>query len=903
MGDNKYKYDAFICYRQLPTDKRVAQKLQNKLERFTPPYRSHTNRQNKGKEKQKKLSLYLDQSEYSAGGDLYGKIDDYLAQSRYLIFICSKETKDSATCLYEIRRFKEIHNGKLDHVLVVLLEGNPGDVMPEELTYENCEIHQADGSVIIEQHPVNLIRCDIKADNEKAMLKELQNQFLRLAAPLLNCEYDDLFQRHLKREAKRKFFFSIASLLAVFAVSAFLYWLHLDRKSQAITYELAAERSMEDGDWAQALMYYGKALEMNPNRKSSQTGALLLLQQHSWPCLVKEQSNTSIWGNTFHPRFYQDENLDNYSHSFIATVPSGEYMLWRTNGTQFSYIVTDKESTPLYTLDQIGQAQFTDCLSPYWTFYNIEEKTFIFYWPEDRQTYELVWDKENYGVLNSPAVRMLNQEQAVINDSKDLYLYELNSSGGQEIMRIPLTELFIDGIQKCGVDAWANAFSTVWVSPDGSLLAVYADTISFADNGSYSCWSGLILFNTETMERLTVIENSQCVLQDIIFSSDGKYLCLLYSNWDNPLLSPCSFAAVYEQSGTHLFSTEIDYSYALQSASFCNETLLIWDNSTIHFWDIRSAQENAVPLYHSGYIAGATITEDGLYAINSGLNIYYYELVSFTANIPAELHSDEFEESTTIPLDQPMQLTDELYVRLTDEKTVLLYDEAGSSFDTYEYNHLINYMTYYPNINSLILLDEQDNLYCLTVETDKRQFLDVDDTCIGAYTISICPAKNGILSWNYVTNYVLYTTTDLFDPYPNHIGWLAYQENSGAFLGMTNDFGNYAAFVIYDDINKQTIIEIRDMKTGKYLNKFTLSKNFPLDQVGFISDGLLAYTSNDEMFYIQAGCPKPNSRAVRQLLDISGCTLNENQRITANPVLVEQDNFGNWSNILTWTSE
>ena len=898
MESNEYKFDAFISYRHLPTDQKIAEKIQNKLERFTPPYQSNTGRRNKNKKKQKKLSLYLDESEYSAGGDLYEKIDTYLAQSRYLIFICSKETKDSDTCMHEIKQFKEIHNGKLDHVLVVMLEDNPNDVLPEELTYENCEVHQADGSVITERHPVNLIRCDIKADNEKAMLKQLQNQFLRLAAPLYNCEYDDLFQRHIKRETKRKVFFGIT---CTFAVSLFLYWLHLDRNSKAITYELAAESSIEKEDWPQALMYYGKALEMDPTRESSQTGALLLLQQHSWPCLAKVQRDASVWGNTVHPFFYQGENLNNCSHYFIVTVPSGEYMLWQAFEKPTSYFVTDKNANPLYTLDQIGNIKYTDRLSPYWTFYNVERKKFIFYWPEDRQTNELVWDKENYGALIYPEVRLLNHEQAVINDSRNLYLYELNSSGSREITRIPLKKLFINGIKKCGIDAWTDMISTVWVSPDGSLLAVYADVIWPKDNFSYSCWSGLVLYNAETMECLTTIENNQCVLQDIIFSSDGKYFCLIYRNEDNTLLTPCGFAAVYDQSGTHLFSTEIDNSFIPRGAAFCNETVLLWGSGTIHFWDIRSVQECAAPLYQSGHIDGATITEDGLYAINQDMDVYYYELMNFTANVPVELQSYEFGESTIITWDHPTQITEELYVRLTDEKTVLLCDEAGNSFDSYEYNYLIDYMTYYPNINSLILLDEHNNLYCLTVETDKKQFLDVNNTCIGAYTLSLCPAKNGILAWNYRTNDVRYTTTDLFDPYPNHYGWSAAPANYGTFLGMTNDFNDYAAFVLYDDINKQTIIEIRDMKTGKYFNKFIIDRNYPLNQMDFISDGLLAYTSNNEMFYIQVGCSQPNSQAIGHLLDISGCTLNKNQLVTANPVIIDPDNFGNWSNILTWT--
>lgn len=42
MESNEYKYDAFISYRHLPTDQKIAEKIQNILERFTPPYQSNT---------------------------------------------------------------------------------------------------------------------------------------------------------------------------------------------------------------------------------------------------------------------------------------------------------------------------------------------------------------------------------------------------------------------------------------------------------------------------------------------------------------------------------------------------------------------------------------------------------------------------------------------------------------------------------------------------------------------------------------------------------------------------------------------------------------------------------------------------------------------------------------------
>jgi hypothetical protein len=71
------------------------------------------------------------------------------------------------------------------------------------------------------------------------------------------------------------------------------------------------------------------------------------------------------------------------------------------------------------------------------------------------------------------------------------------------------------------------------------------------------------------------------------------------------------------------------------------------------------------------------------------------------------------------------------------------------------------------------------------------------------------------------------------------------QENTGVFLGMC-DNDKYAVFVVQNEKNEKFIAEIRDVKTGKYINEFTLD---------------------------------------------------ENQVVISNDAIVKLDGFGNWSNV------
>lgn len=167
-----FKYDIFISYKHEELDKAVAARLQKKLEQYKIP------REIKIKTGKKKIErVFRDEEELSISSDLGKEIEGQLKESEYLLLVCSKKTKDSPWVLREIETFLKYQD--IDHVLPVLIEGEPEEVFPE----------------IILQYGEPLA-VDLRDTSTKKILKNVDKELPRILAPVLHCSYDELKQRH-----------------------------------------------------------------------------------------------------------------------------------------------------------------------------------------------------------------------------------------------------------------------------------------------------------------------------------------------------------------------------------------------------------------------------------------------------------------------------------------------------------------------------------------------------------------------------------------------------------------------------------------------------------------------------------------------------------------------------------
>ena len=192
------EYDAFICYRHSEKDNLAAKTLRNALERYKDGIFA----------KRKIQRVFLDEGELSSCADFGERIHRALANSRWLIVLCSEKTRESKWVNEEIKTFLKYHDRS--YILTVLTEGEAEAVYPEALTENGLTAE-------------TLFAADARAKDNAGMVKKLKGDAkLRIAAPLLETTYDALKQRSRIYNMQRGFvaatvIFGVTAGFSVFA--------------------------------------------------------------------------------------------------------------------------------------------------------------------------------------------------------------------------------------------------------------------------------------------------------------------------------------------------------------------------------------------------------------------------------------------------------------------------------------------------------------------------------------------------------------------------------------------------------------------------------------------------------------------------------------------------------------
>ena len=207
-----YKYKAFISYRHLEPDMQAAEKLQKLLEAYKPP-------KNLGKTKEN-WRIFRDVSELQSSSDLSEDIVNAIENSEFLIVICSPKYTESKWCMQELTRFRELHDNTNKNIITLLVSGEPHESFPEELTYTEMTTTNENGEEVKVKVEVEPLAANIKAESLKESMKKLNTEYLRIAAPLLGCDFNDLYQRERRREAarRRRIFGVVSGVLSLITV-------------------------------------------------------------------------------------------------------------------------------------------------------------------------------------------------------------------------------------------------------------------------------------------------------------------------------------------------------------------------------------------------------------------------------------------------------------------------------------------------------------------------------------------------------------------------------------------------------------------------------------------------------------------------------------------------------------
>ena len=251
------EYDAFISYKHGAVDSAAAKALQKNLEHFRAPLlsgiglpgiSSHDNA-DKPKKTGRIRRVFLDDGELSACAAFGSHIREALKKSRWLIIICSPETKRSPWVNLEIETFLEYHDR--DHILAVMTSGEPADIFPDAFV--------GSGSM-----PDEMLAADARGETVREVLKKLRGDaLLRIAAPILGLNYDDLKQRHRIYGLQR---IAAAAIVCLAAVTCFsMYALSKNRQLEKSNADLWLRQAEITSKEAQDLLDQGDNLQAVQN--------------------------------------------------------------------------------------------------------------------------------------------------------------------------------------------------------------------------------------------------------------------------------------------------------------------------------------------------------------------------------------------------------------------------------------------------------------------------------------------------------------------------------------------------------------------------------------------------------------------------------------------------------------
>lgn len=206
-------YDIFIDYQNEAFDTAVAIKLYHLLKD------SKTARKfNNSSEYARKI--YLPAPDGTRAEELSEEEYDILLKSKFLIFICSPETKYSKRTIDMIEAYRNI---KSTNILTLLIKGEPEESFPDVLLFEEASLrlenNREAGSKEKELHKLEPLAADIRSNLISESIRQLENsEIYRLFASIFHCSFDDLFHRN-KKMRKQKM--QIAGM--IIAIFLFIY--------------------------------------------------------------------------------------------------------------------------------------------------------------------------------------------------------------------------------------------------------------------------------------------------------------------------------------------------------------------------------------------------------------------------------------------------------------------------------------------------------------------------------------------------------------------------------------------------------------------------------------------------------------------------------------------------------
>ena len=178
------RYD--ICITALPGDAEMAGALRDSIFHFRLP----------------KGTVLSTEPDYNrivmdlTGSDLDEAACDLLSRSRFLLLLCSRKTRGNKGTRDRLDYFRRIRGG--DHVILVLLEGEPDEAFPDNFSEQKLVRHiMPDMSVVERMEKIEPVAADLRGDTASRRREALRYETVRIIAAVLGIHPDVLMQRHI----------------------------------------------------------------------------------------------------------------------------------------------------------------------------------------------------------------------------------------------------------------------------------------------------------------------------------------------------------------------------------------------------------------------------------------------------------------------------------------------------------------------------------------------------------------------------------------------------------------------------------------------------------------------------------------------------------------------------------
>lgn len=233
------RYRAFLSYSH--KDTRPTKWLHGKIEGFRIPKRLVGQSGTEGVVPARLLPIFMDRNELAASGSLSAELSKAIAESRFLIVVCSPATPLSPWVNEEIRSFKRCHGE--GRVLALVVAGEPGAAAIPGRESEECFPpalrFKLDASGNLTDEPAEPIAADIRPHGDGKRLA-----VLKLIAALAGVRLDDLIQREAQRRIRRLTMIVAGSAVGMVMTASLAVYAETQRQraeQQAATAEAAVD--------------------------------------------------------------------------------------------------------------------------------------------------------------------------------------------------------------------------------------------------------------------------------------------------------------------------------------------------------------------------------------------------------------------------------------------------------------------------------------------------------------------------------------------------------------------------------------------------------------------------------------------------------------------------------------